>query len=41
MLAATPTAVRKNKRQSDIRFLMLESVSGSEIHARMCVVYGV
>ncbi len=36
----TPTAVSKDKQQSVIQFLMLENVSGSEIHTRMCVVYG-
>ncbi len=40
ILAETPTAVPKDKQQSLIWFLTLENVSGSEIHARMRVVYG-
>ncbi len=40
MMAGTYTAVPKNKQQSVIRVLMIENVSGSEIRARICVVYG-
>ncbi len=39
-MAVTPTAVPKEKQRSVIRFLTLENVLFSEIHARMCVVYG-
>ncbi len=40
MIAVTQTAVPKDEEQSVIYFLMLENVLGSEIYARMCVVYG-
>ncbi len=40
-MAVTPTAVLKDEQQSFIQFLMLENVSGSEIHRRISVVYGV
>ncbi len=40
MLAATLSASPKDKRPSVIQFLILENVSGSEIHTRMCVTYG-
>ncbi len=38
-MAATLTAVPKDTKQSVIWFLMLESVLGSEIRVRKCVVY--
>ncbi len=37
MMAMTPTAVPEDELQ--ILFLMIENVSGSEIHTRMYVVY--
>ncbi len=38
----TPTAAPKNEQWSVIRFLTLENnVLGSEIHKRICAVYGV
>ncbi len=40
MMAVIPTAVPKDERQSVVCFLTLENVLGSEIYARMCVVYG-
>ncbi len=40
MMAATPTAEPKDKQWSVIWFLTLKNVSDSEIHMRMCVVYG-
>ncbi len=36
-MAATLTAVPKAEQQSVIRFLRLENVLGSEIHARMYI----
>ncbi len=39
-MAATLTAVPKDTKQSVTWFLMLESVLGSEISVRKCVVYG-
>ncbi len=39
-IAATPTDVHKDEQKSVIWFLKLENVSGSEIHMRMCAVYG-
>ncbi len=35
-----PTAVPWDEQRSVIWFLMLENVSGSKIHVRMCTVYG-
>ncbi len=40
-MTATLTVVPKDEQQSVIWFLMLENVSNSEIHVRMCVVYGI
>ncbi len=40
-MEATLTAVPKDEQLSVIWFLMLENVSGSEIHWRPRVVYGV
>ncbi len=39
-IATTPTAVQNDGQWSVIRFLTLENVSESEVHARMCIVYG-
>ncbi len=39
-MAVTLTAVLKDEQRSVIQFLTLENVSRSEIHARMCAVYG-
>ncbi len=36
----TLTAVFKGGQWGVIRFLMVETVSGNEIHERMCMVYG-
>ncbi len=41
MMAATLTAVPKDKQQSVIRFLTLENISGTEIHVIMCMMYSV
>ncbi len=41
MLASTLPAVPNDEQWTVIRFLMLENVSGSEIHMRMCVEYSV
>ncbi len=35
MMAMAPTTAHKDEQQSVIWLLMLENVSGSEIHARM------
>ncbi len=40
MVAATLTAVPKDKQRSVIRFLTLENVLGSEIYVRMRMVNG-
>ncbi len=40
-MAATLTTVPKNEQRNVIWFSLLEYVSGSEIHMRMCMVYGV
>ncbi len=40
-MAATLTVVHKNKQQSVTQFLMLENVSGSEIHMTMRTMYSV
>ncbi len=39
-MAVTPNAVPKDEQRSVIRFSLLENVLGSEIHTKMCVVYG-
>ncbi len=41
MMAATLTTVSKDEQQNVIWFLTLENVLGSEIHTRICMVYGV
>ncbi len=41
IVKATQTAVPDDEQQSVIQFLSLENVSCSEIHMKMCVVYGV
>ncbi len=40
-MSVTLTALPKDKQQSVIQLLMLENVSGSKIHVRICAVYGV
>ncbi len=39
-MAVTATAVPKDQQRRVIQVLMLENVSDSEIHAKICVVYG-
>ncbi len=39
-MATTLTAVLKDEQRSVVWFLILENISGSEIHTRMYVVYG-
>ncbi len=41
MMEATPTVVPKDEQQSVLQFLILENGSGSEIHTRICMMYGV
>ncbi len=40
-MAAMPMAVPEDEQRSVIQFLLLENVSVSESHLRMCAVYGV
>ncbi len=40
-MAVTPTTAAEDKQRNVIRFLTRENASDSEIHMRICVVYGV